>query len=89
MSHSVWCFVQAIWVETSPGRVEAAAMVVIDMEAAAADMRLSTMYHRSPVHNLMFAHDGTLLHANRAALEAMQLSVTGACNLSQFIQILV
>ena len=69
---------QAIRVETSLGHVEAAVMVMINMDSASSDLRLSAMYHRYPLHTLMFSDDGSLLYANRAALGAFQLSAAGS-----------
>ena len=69
---------QAIRVETSPGHVESAVMLLVDMESASAEMRLSAIARRYPLHTIMFAQDGSLLIANRAALEAFQLNASGA-----------
>lgn len=69
---------QAMRVETSPGHVESAVMLLVDMESASAEMRLSAIARRYPLHTIMFAQDGSLLIANRAALEAFQLNASGA-----------
>ena len=58
---------QAIRVQTSPGHVETAVMHVLDIDCAAADVRLLAMHNCSPIHTYMFDSKGLLLQANTAA----------------------
>ena len=70
---------QAIKVRTSPGTVETALMLIVELEASATDLRTAAIYHRNPLHTFMFNSNGDLLTANEAALAVFQGSPTGHC----------
>lgn len=69
---------QSIRLQTSPGKVEAAIMHVIHMDSIIVEeRRLTSMLQRNPLHTFMFARDGKLVVANKAAMEACQHSISG------------
>lgn len=56
-----------------PGRVENALLHVLDTEQTShAELRVSAMHDRSPIHTFLFDSQGLLLTANKAALQFCQ-----------------
>lgn len=56
-----------------PGRVENALLHVFEAEQSShAELRVSAMHDRSPIHTFLFDSQGSLLTANKAALQFCQ-----------------
>ena len=56
-----------------PGRVENALLHVLEAEQSShAELRVSAMHNRSPIHTFLFDSQGNLLTANKAALQFCQ-----------------
>ncbi|KAL0024530.1 hypothetical protein WJX79_001991 [Trebouxia sp. C0005] len=67
-----------IRVQTAQGNVEEALVHTAELGADIADMRATAVHDRDPMHTMIFTAQGTLLHANKAALESLcQHSVSG------------
>ena len=72
------CLLQPIQLETAPGCVVTALMHMIEGEQAGiADTRACAMHAYDPIHTMMFDNEGTLLTANKAALEAYHIDTSG------------
>ena len=71
-------FLQPIKVEISPGKVEMAVLHIAEMGASTEDLRITAQHHRNPFHTFMFNRDGTLLSANKSAMQACKKSRAGA-----------
>ena len=71
--------------ETSPGHVENALLHVIEAEQSShTELRVAAMHDRSPIHTFLFDSQGSLLTANKAALQFCQTGSgqpAAACNL--------
>ena len=69
---------QPIRVQTAQGKVEEALVHTVELGADVADIRATAVHDRDPMHTMMFTAQGTLLHANKAALESLcQQSMSG------------
>ena len=68
---------QPIRIQTAD-RVENAILHIIESETASStDIRVSAMHDHSPIHSMLFDNQGTLLTANKAALNALQVTFEG------------
>ena len=69
---------QPIRVQTSQGSVEEALVHVAELDADVADTRATAVHDIDPTHTMVFNSQGTLLHANKAALQSLcQHSMSG------------
>ena len=67
-------------------RVEHAILHVVEAEtASSSEIRISAMHDTSPIHTLMFDNEGTLLTANKTALNSLQASSEGWGTLDCFL----
>ena len=57
--------------QTSQGNVEEALVHVAELDADIADTRATAVHDIDPTHTMVFNSQGTLLHANKAALESL------------------
>ncbi len=74
----VHAVLQPIRVQTAQGKVEEALVHVAELGADAADTRAAAVHDIDPTHTMVFTAQGTLLHANKAALESLcQHSMSG------------
>jgi len=69
---------QPIRVQTAQGNIEEALVHIAELGADIAEMRATAVHDRDPMHTMVFTPQGTLLHANKAALESLcQHSMSG------------
>ena len=74
----VYAMLQPIRVQTAQGNVEEALVHVAELGADVADTRATAVHNIDPMHTMIFTAQGTLLHANKAALESLcQHSISG------------